>query len=55
MINIPIALTYNRKTDMVDVTAKTIMRKKDFKSNDPVLKVENRLMSFEEYLSESNK
>ena len=51
MVNIPIALTYNRKTDMVDVTAKTIMRKKNFKSNDPVLQVENRLMSFVEFLN----
>ena len=55
MVNIPIALTYNRKTDMVDVTAKTIMRKKDFKSNDPVLKVESKVLSFEDFLAEANK
>ena len=52
MINIPVALTYNRKTDMVDMTAKTIMRKKDFKTHDKLtLQVENRLMSFNEFLN----
>lgn len=46
MINIPIVIGYNRKTKMIELTAKTIMRKKDFKTPSPVLQVE----SFKEYL-----
>ena len=51
MINVPIALTYDRKNDEVVMTMKTVMRKKNFLSHDPVLQVENRLLTFNEFLN----
>jgi len=38
-INIPFAIEYDKNNDEFDVIAKTIMRKKDFKSSGPVVKV----------------
>lgn len=37
-INIPIVVKYDSKNDEIDVVAKTIMRKKDFKSPDSIIK-----------------
>ena len=45
-INIPINLSFNRKDNKLEMVAKTIMRKKGFKSSSPVLAVE----SFKTYL-----
>jgi hypothetical protein len=45
-INIPINLHLNKKTDKLEMVAKTIMRKKNFQSSSPVLAVE----SFKTYL-----
>lgn len=39
-INIPVVLKWNNKTKEIEMVAKTIMRKRDFKSKDPILKVE---------------
>jgi hypothetical protein len=41
-INIPIAITYDRTNDEFDVVMKTIMRKKNFKTPDKVIKYEER-------------
>jgi hypothetical protein len=41
-INIPVAVTYDRKNDEFDVVMKTIMRKKNFKTPDKVIKYEGR-------------
>jgi hypothetical protein len=38
-INIPFAIEYDKNNDEFDVIAKTIMRKKDFKSSGPIVKV----------------
>jgi hypothetical protein len=38
-LNMPIALEYDRKNDTIDVIAKTIMRKKNFSTPNPVVKV----------------
>jgi len=38
-LNMPIAIEYDRKNDELDVIAKTIMRKKDFRTPNPVVKV----------------
>ena len=38
-LNIPIALEYDRQADELNIIAKTIMRKKNFHSPDPVVKV----------------
>jgi len=38
-LNMPIAIEYDRKNDELDVIAKTIMRKKDFKTPNPVVRV----------------
>jgi len=38
-LNMPIAVEYNRKDDELNVIAKTIMRKKNFSTPNPVLKV----------------
>ena len=46
-INIPINLHFNRKDNKLEMVAKTIMRKKGFKSSSPVLAVE----SFKEFIS----
>lgn len=37
-INIPIAIKYDSKNDEIDVVAKTVMRKSDFKSPDPIVR-----------------
>lgn len=34
-LNIPAVVTYDKRTDDINVVAKTIMRKKDFRSPDP--------------------
>jgi hypothetical protein len=36
-LNIPVAVTYDRKNDEFDVVMKTIMRKKNFKSPDQII------------------
>jgi len=41
-INIPVAITYDRTNDEFDVVMKTIMRKKNFKTPDKVIKYEER-------------
>ena len=46
-INIPINLHFNRKDNKLEMVAKTIMRKKGFKSSSPVLAVE----SFKEFIA----
>jgi hypothetical protein len=38
-LNMPIAVEYDRKDDELNVIAKTIMRKKNFSTPNPVLKV----------------
>ena len=38
-INIPFAVQYDEKNDEFDVVAKTIMRKKNFKSSGPRIKI----------------
>jgi hypothetical protein len=38
-LNMPIAVEYDRKSDDLVVIAKTIMRKKNFSTPNPVLKV----------------
>ena len=38
-LNMPIAIEYDRKNDEIDVIAKTIMRKKDFKTPNPIIRV----------------
>lgn len=38
-LNMPIAIEYDRKNDELNVVAKTIMRKKNFKTPNPVIKV----------------
>ena len=40
-INIPIVIKWNERKGEIEMIAKTVMRKKSFKSNDPQLKVEN--------------
>jgi hypothetical protein len=39
-INVPFALNYDEKNDEIDLVAKTIMRKKDFKTSNPKLTLE---------------
>jgi hypothetical protein len=38
-LNMPIAVEYDRKNDQIDVIAKTIMRKKNFRTPSPEIKV----------------
>lgn len=38
-LNMPIAVEYDKKNDEIDVIAKTIMRKKNFKTPNEVIKV----------------
>ncbi len=38
-INLPFVLVVDKKNNELDMVAKTIMRKKDFKTSDPILKV----------------
>lgn len=38
-VNIPFAIEYDKSKDEFDVIAKTIMRKKDFKTSGPIIKV----------------
>lgn len=38
-INIPFVLNWDKKKNMLELVAKTILRKSDFKSPDPILKV----------------
>ena len=38
-VNIPFAIEYDKANDEFDVIAKTIMRKKDFKTSGPTIKV----------------
>lgn len=38
-LNMPVAIEYDRRNDEIDVIAKTIMRKKDFKTPNPVVRV----------------
>ena len=49
-INIPLHIEYDRKKKMVELTAKTIMRKKNFQSSSKVLAVE----SFKTYLEKES-
>lgn len=52
-INIPLNIYYNPRTKKVILTAKTIMRKKNFQSPNKVLRVEDiPIKSFNEYLKE---
>lgn len=52
-INIPIAIKYDDRRKEVVLVTKTIMRKRNFKGNDPVLRVENTMQTFTEFLEES--
>lgn len=47
-INIPIIIQHDRTGNHLEIVAKTIMRKKDFKTSTPILKVES--LSFKDYL-----
>ena len=38
-LNTPIAVEYDRKNDQIEVVAKTIMRKKNFRTTNPEIKV----------------
>jgi len=49
-INIPLHIEYNRKSKMIELSAKTIMRKKNFQSTSKVLAVE----SFKTYLEKES-
>ena len=52
-INIPLNIDYNFRKKKVELTAKTIMRKKNFQSSNKVLKVEDvAIKSFSTYLKE---
>lgn len=54
-INIPINIDYNFRTKKIELTAKTIMRKKNFQSSNKVLKVEDiHIKSFSTYLKETS-
>ena len=46
-INIPVNISFDRKTSKIDMVAKTIMRKKNFKTPNPILHVE----SFKEFIA----
>lgn len=48
-LNLPFVLTYNSKNDELELIAKTIMRKKDFKTSNPILALEGK------YDSDANK
>lgn len=37
-IHLPIAIEYNRKDDTLDIVAKTVMRKKNFRTPDPIIR-----------------
>ena len=37
-VNMPVAIEYDNKNDEIKVIAKTVMRKKDFKTPDPIIK-----------------
>jgi len=50
-INVPLNIEYNKKTKKVELVAKTIMRKKNFKSPDKVLVVEHNIKTFDEFLN----
>lgn len=41
-VNVPFILKWDRNTQELDLVAKTVMRKQDFKSPDPVFPVENK-------------
>ena len=47
-VNIPFVLTIDKKNNELDLIAKTVMRKKDFKTSNPVLRVEN-FKNFQEF------
>lgn len=38
-LNVPVAIEYDRKNDELDVIAKTIMRKKDFRTPNPIVRI----------------
>ena len=46
-INIPVNIHFDRKTSKIDMVAKTIMRKKNFQTSNPILHVE----SFKEFIA----
>ena len=46
-INIPVNIQHNKKTNNIEMVAKTIMRKKNFKTPNPILHVE----SFKEFIA----
>jgi len=52
-INMPFVLKWNGKE--LELVAKTIMRKKNFKTSDPKLSFEGTQMNFKDYLIESNR
>lgn len=41
-INVPFALDFDRRTHMLDLVAKTVMRKRDFKTPDKTFAVESK-------------
>ena len=47
-VNIPFVLTIDKKNNELDLIAKTVMRKKDFRTSKPVLRVEN-FKNFKEF------
>jgi len=47
-VNLPFVLTIDKKNNELDLIAKTVMRKKDFKTSNPVLRVEN-FKNFQEF------
>jgi uncharacterized FlaG/YvyC family protein len=50
-INVPLNIEFNKKSGKIELVAKTIMRKKGFKSPDKVLVVEQNIKTFDEFLN----
>ena len=51
-VNMPFILTWDKVNQEIDLIAKTVMRKKDFKTPDQRFAFEDRLMGFREFISD---
>tara|TARA_B110000503_G_C7163142_1_gene420601 strand:- start:1183 stop:1599 length:417 start_codon:yes stop_codon:yes gene_type:complete len=51
-INIPVNIHHDRKTNKIDVVAKTIMRKKNYKTPNDILQVESKVKTFRDFVKE---
>ena len=52
-INIPFVMVYDKKNDEIDLIAKTVMRKENFRTSNKTFVVEN--VTFKEFLDEKRK